>query len=159
MLPKNSRVRVSERALLGILGEICIRGAEMPDFVFCYRDAFAITRHSIACERPPQHALVRFLAANGANPARTQMQLRNYTGAAAIALGCLRSSRRIAPHERPRANAPPSPVREGRRGLLRRSRATVARFRFLFVGLPFGRIGRRLLSVARAILVRRLGRL
>lgn len=158
MLPKISRVRVSERALLGILGEICVRGAKMPDFVFCYRDAFAITRHSIACERP-QHALVRFLAANGANPARTQMQLRNYTGAAAIALGCLRSSRRIAPHERPRANAPLSPVREGRRSKPRRSRATVARFRFLFAGLPFGRIGRRLLSVARAILVRRLGRL
>lgn len=53
MLPKISRVRVSERALLGILGEICVRGAEMSDFVFCYRDAFAITRHSIACERPP----------------------------------------------------------------------------------------------------------
>lgn len=32
MLPKISRVRVSERALLGILGEICVRGAEMPDF-------------------------------------------------------------------------------------------------------------------------------
>ena len=36
---------------------------------------------------------------------------------------------------------------------------TVARFRFPFAEPPSGRIGRRLLLVVRAILVRRLGRL
>ena len=52
LLPKIARVRVSARALLVVLGIICVQRAEMRGFTPFYQDIFAIANPSLPCASP-----------------------------------------------------------------------------------------------------------